>query len=109
MKKMLFNKKKNFCDINPFFYAISFRKEVIKRHIKDFFSKEKLAKTIGKEKLTNIVSSHSSNLIKKGKGIDPELQENKATNIKLACSKINGIIIEFQKFIETQLKKQQEI
>lgn len=40
-----------------------------------------------------MISSHSSNLIKRGKGIDPILQENKAVNIALACSKINGLII----------------
>ena len=90
---MLFYKKRNFCDINPVFYAISFRKEVCKRYIKDFFSKEIFAKTIVKEKLPNIVSSHTSNIIKKAKGIDPVSQENKAINISLAGSKINGIII----------------
>lgn len=90
---MLFNKYKNFCDINPFFYAISVRKEIIRRHLKDFFGKEKFAKTIEEEKLPNVVFSYSCNLIKKGKGIDPILQENKATNIMLASSKINGMII----------------
>lgn len=90
---MLFNKNRNFCDINPVFYTISFYKEVIKRHLKDFFSGVKFATNIEDEKLSNVVSSHSSNLIKKGKGIDPVLQENKATNIKLACDKINGMVI----------------
>ena len=90
---MRFNKRKNFCDINPFFYAISFRKEVIKRYLKDFFSKEKFAKTIKEDKLENVVDTRNSNLIKKGKGIDPVLQENKAVNIKIASSKINGMII----------------
>lgn len=90
---MLFKKNKNFCDMNPFFYAISFRKEVLKRHIKDLFAKDKFAKEIKEEKLPNVVSSHSSNLIKKGKGIDPVLQENKAVNIMLACNKINGMVI----------------
>lgn len=90
---MLGNKNKLFCEINPVCYAISSQKEVCKRHIKDFFSHEKFAKTIKKEALPNIVSSHSSNMIKRAKGIDLRLQENKATNIKLACSKINGIVI----------------
>lgn len=90
---MLLNKNKNFCDINPVCYAISSRKEVCKRHIKDLLSKERFAKNIEKEKLPNVVSSHSSNVIKKGKGIDIELQENKAVNIELACSKINGMVI----------------
>ena len=36
--KMLLNKEILFCDINPTCYAISLRKEIIKRHIKDFMS-----------------------------------------------------------------------
>lgn len=90
---MIFNKNKNFCDINPLFFAISTQKGIIQRNIKDFISNTKFAKTKRKEKLDNIISSYSSNLIKKGKGVDPVLQENKAVNIRLASSKINGIII----------------
>lgn len=90
---MLFNKNKNFCDINSFCYFISVQKGVIQRNIKDFFSKDKFAKTKSEEKLPNVVSTYSSNMIKKGKGIDPKSQENKAINIKLASSKIDKIII----------------
>jgi len=90
---MLWNRNKLFCDINPTCYAISRQKEICKRHLKDLLSNEKFAKTIKKEKLPNIVSSHSSNMIKRAKGVDLKLQENKAVNIKLANSKISGMII----------------
>jgi vancomycin resistance protein VanW len=90
---MIWNKNKRFCDINPACYAISLQKEIFKRHLKNLLSYEKIAKTTRKEKLPNIVSSHSSNMIKRAKGIDLKLQENKAINIMLANSKINGIII----------------
>ena len=90
---MLFNKNKNFCDINPFFYSISVYKGIFIRNIKDFFSKEKFAKYKQEDKLPNIVYEYNSTIIKKGKGIDPETQINKAVNIKLASSKITGIII----------------
>lgn len=95
---MLFNKNKNFCDINPLFYAISYQKEILKRYIKDFLSKETFVRAVNpdeppKTMLPTIVSEHDSHLIKKGKGIDPVLQENKAVNIQLACEKINGAII----------------
>lgn len=86
-------KRRNFCDINPLFYSISLHKEITKRNLKDFFSKEKFAKVKRKEKLPNLVSSHSSNIIRKGKGIDPKLQENKAINLELASNRINGILI----------------
>lgn len=90
---MLWNKDMLFCDINPTCYAIALQKEICKRHLKDLTSKEIFAKTIQKETLPNIVSSHSSNMIKRSKGIDLKLQENKAVNIALASSKINGMII----------------
>lgn len=86
-------RRRNFCEMNPFFYKISFYKEITKRNLKDFLSKEKFAKIKDKRKLSNIVSEHSSNMIRKGKGIDPILQENKAVNLKLASKNINGIII----------------
>ncbi len=89
----MLNKTKNFCDINPVCYEISFRKEVLKRHVHDLLGSEKFAKTIENEKLPNVVFSYSSNQIKRGKGIDIRLQENKIVNIQLACKKINGMII----------------
>ena len=46
-----------------------------------------------KEKLPVIVKSHSSHLIKKGKGIDPVLQQNKAVNIDIAGSTMNGMVV----------------
>ena len=90
---MLRNKKKLYCEINPTCYAISLQKEIMKRHIKNLLTHEKFAKTIQQEKLPNVVSNYSCNLIKRGKGIDIRLQENKATNIMLACNKINGMVI----------------
>lgn len=90
---MLFNKNKNFCDINPLFFAISTQKGIFQRNLKDLISDTKFAKVKEKEKLDKLISSYSSNLIKKGKGVDPVLQENKAVNIRLASNKINGIII----------------
>lgn len=61
--------------------------------MKDFFSKEIIAKNKSKEELPVIVKGHSSILIRKLHGVDLRLQENKVTNIMLACNKINGTII----------------
>lgn len=90
---MLFNKNKNFCDINPFFYMLAQKKGILVRHIKDLTGGAKFAKTIQKEKLPVVVTSHSSHLIKKGKGIDPVLQQNKAVNIDIASRTMNGLLI----------------
>ena len=87
------NRKKLFCDIHPICYTISLQKEIYKRHLKDLLGNEKFAKTIRQEELLNIVSNHSSNIIKRCIGVELKSQENKRTNIILACDKINGMII----------------
>lgn len=85
--------KRNFCDINPFFYTLSVNKGIMVRNIKDCFSKENFARTKNDEKLPCKDFEYSSVIIKKGKDIDPKTQENKAINIELASSKITGIVI----------------
>lgn len=90
---MLWKKDVLFCEINPTCYAISLQKEILKRHIQNLRSKEIFSKTKSSEKLPTVVSTYSCGLIKKGKGIDPVLQQNKAINIDIACKSINGLII----------------
>ena len=69
------------------------QKEITKRHIKNFFCKEKFAKTKTEDKLPNVVSEHHSNMIKRAPGVNLTHQLNKAVNIDLAGRKINGITI----------------
>lgn len=90
---MRYKKGMLFCEISPTTYKISVQKGIIQRHIKNFFSKEKPAKEHVEEKLPCLVSQSSSNLIKRAKGIDITLQENKAVNIDIASKKINKIVI----------------
>lgn len=85
--------RKLFCDISPTCYKISVAKETLRRYIKDFFSKEKIAKTRSDTLLPNIVKGHSSILVRRLAGVDLSLQENKVTNIELACARINGIVV----------------
>lgn len=85
--------RKLFCEISPTCYEISLKKEQVKRHIKNAFDKKTYAKERRKELLPNIVKGHSSILVRKLHGVDISLQENKVTNIKLACEKVNGLII----------------
>lgn len=84
---------KLFCEISPTCYAISMKKEIIKKHIKNLTSGATYAKTVQDRYLPNLVSEHSSYMIKTGPGIDPVLQKNKAVNIELAGSRINGLLI----------------
>ena len=101
---LIFAKSVFFCDISPTTYKISEKKEIMLRHIKNVLSKEKIAKTHSKKELLNIVKSHSSILIRKLAGVDLRLQENKVTNIMIACNKINGIIIQPTRIDRNQLR-----
>lgn len=104
-------KRKLFCEISPTTYAIALRKQIIMRHIKNFLGKETWARDFQQEKLPVTVASHQSDMIKRGPGIDAQLQLNKADNIRLACSKINTLIIKpgesfsFWKFVGKTSKR----
>ncbi|MDE7230944.1 MAG: YqeG family HAD IIIA-type phosphatase [Oscillospiraceae bacterium] len=86
-------KRRLFCEINPFCYMLSEKKGIMQRHIKDILSRESFAGTIVSAKLPNVVSAQSCGLIKRGKDIDIRLQENKAENIRIACRRLNGLVI----------------
>lgn len=85
--------RKLFCDMNPLFYKIAVRRCIIKRHLQNFFSKETFAAHRQTEKLPALVVEFQSHLIKRAPGVELELQENKAVNIRLACSKLDGLVI----------------
>ena len=65
----------------------------MKRHIRNLMSRERFAKKRQTDKLPVVVYAESNNMIKRGPGIDLKLQENKADNIRLACSKLNGLVV----------------
>ncbi len=82
-----------FCTLSPTCYKISLEKEILKRKLKNLFGREKIAKSIQTETLPNIVKSHSSVLLRKLNGVDMRLQENKVTNMELACKQLDGLVI----------------
>ena len=87
-------KRKLFCEICPMTYAISLKKEIIKRHIRNILSGEHFSRKRSPQPMPAVIASYSGEMIKKGPGIDLQLQLNKAKNIELACSKIDGLVIE---------------
>lgn len=83
-------KRKLFCEISPLTYKISEMKCRGVRNISDVghnFAKAKGAK------LPEICYAHKSLIRRKLGNVDMTLQENKAVNLAIACSKINGILI----------------
>ena len=85
--------RKLFCELNPVCYQISLQKERLLRHARDLWGGEKFARRKQTEPLPNIVKGHSSILIRRLLGVDLRLQENKVTNIRLACERVNGLVI----------------
>lgn len=90
---VFWNKDLLFCEISPTTYKISLKKEILKRHIQNFKQGKKFSKTCKESLLPNVVSSHSIKLIKRGPGIDINLQKGKAANIQIAAQTLNHIII----------------
>ena len=90
---VFWNKDLLFCEISPTTYKISLKKEILKRQIQNFMQGKKFSKTRKESLLPNVVSSHSIKLIKRGPGIDINLQKGKATNIQIAAQTLNHIII----------------
>ncbi len=86
-------KRRQFSDLHPICYKIAVGKETLKRHIKDFLSKEKFAKQKSNDKLPVLVYEFRSNMIKRAPGVDITTQINKAKNIDIASRHIDGIII----------------
>lgn len=86
-------RKRLFCEISPLTYAISLKKEILRRHVKNLLSKEKFATERQQEQLPVVVSAEHNDMIKRGPGINMEHQQNKADNIRLACSRMNGVVV----------------
>ena len=85
-------RRKLFCEISPFTYAVSLRKMRLIRHIKNIFYPVRFAKTKAGP-LPVLAYKHTSLIRRKLGDVDMQLQENKATNLSLAAPKINGILV----------------
>lgn len=92
-KGNVMKKRRLFCEISPQCYKISLRKEYLVRDVKDLFGKEKFASEICTMPLPELVKEHRSPIMRKLEGVKPQLQMNKAVNLKISGDKINGIVI----------------
>ena len=90
---MKFGKYQHFSDLGDFAYMLSARKEMLRRGLKNLCSKETFARELAADPLPQVITAYSSNMIKRGPGVDPETQKNKAVNIAIAIKNLNGLII----------------
>lgn len=68
-------------------------KEILKRHVKDFFWKAPFARERIESSLPVLVYRHKSLIRRRLGNVNMQLQENKAANLSLAVTHINGILI----------------
>ena len=86
-------KRKMFCEISPFTYRLSVEKEILKRHLKDALRKTNFAKERTDKSLPVLIYRHNSLIRRRLGNVNMQLQENKATNLSLAVTNIDGLII----------------
>lgn len=86
-------KRKLFCEISPFTYRLSMEKEILKRHLQDFLCDIRFAKERSEESLPVAIYHHNSLIRRRLGNVDMQLQENKATNLALAVTHIDGLLI----------------
>ena len=86
-------KRKLFCEISPLTYRLSVEKEILKRHLRDFLGNSHFAKERTEESLPVLVYQHKSLIRRKLGNVNMKLQENKATNLSLAVTHIDGLLI----------------
>ena len=85
--------RKLFCEISPFTYRLSTEKEILKRHLKDFFHGIRFAQLRTTDSLPVVVYRHNSLIRRRLGNVDMQLQENKAVNLALAVTHIDGVLI----------------
>ena len=86
-------KRRLFCEISPFTYRLSMEKEILKRKLKDLLHKTNFAKVRTETSLPVLIYRHNSLIRRRLGNVNMQLQENKATNLALAVSHIDGLLI----------------
>ena len=82
-----------FCEISPAAYKLSVEKEILKKRFTDLMGKEVFAHEKMKDHLPLIAAESRANIIKRGPGVDPTSQQNKAVNMAIASRTFNHLVI----------------
>lgn len=82
-----------FCEISPFCYQIAVRKEALKKDARDLLRGTRIAKAHCAESLPCIWKSDAKLIKRRLEGVDMQLQINKATNLRLAAEKLDGLVV----------------
>ncbi|MGM9651012.1 MAG: VanW family protein [Faecousia sp.] len=86
-------KRKLFCELGPVAYQISEIKETALRRMRDLRHGVRFARTHQQEPLPCLWKGDDKIIRRQLHGVDMRLQENKAVNLRLAGSRIDGLVI----------------
>lgn len=80
-------------EIHPILYNLRISQKRFFRSILNMKERSRFSKNISRDSYPFTCKKHQSLLRRKLGNSDPQLQENKITNLKLAASKLDGILI----------------
>lgn len=85
--------KRRLSEIHPFFYHVRILQKRMFRRVADLPNAGRFASEINSANLPFSCKKHQSLLRRRLGNADPQLQENKIENLKIACPTIDGILI----------------
>lgn len=85
--------RKLMCQYGPVFYQLSLWKEGVRKALKDMGQRVTLARRRQREELPVIIKGHRSPVLRHLEGVDMALQKSKETNLRLALSQIDGLVV----------------
>lgn len=86
-------KRKLFCELSPFTYRLSVEKGILMRHLQDIRQKTLFARKRTASTLPVVIYQHKSLIRRRLGNVNMQLQENKAANLALAVTHIDGLVI----------------
>ena len=85
--------RKRLSELHPIIYKTRIRQKRLFRSIEDVVKRRRFAAEIGPAHLPHSCKKHQSLLRRRLGNSDPELQENKVENLKIACPTIDGLLV----------------
>jgi vancomycin resistance protein VanW len=85
--------RRRISELHPALYSFRVWQKAQARHLRDLPQRRHFARTISDETLPVVLKRHQSLLRRKLGDSDPRLQENKVTNLEIARSTFDGILI----------------
>lgn len=85
--------RKLFCEIAPWTYRLSVKKNILLKNLRDYKANYHFASEFNQAILPNLIYKHNSLIRRKLGNVRHDLQDNKATNLAISTPKVDRILI----------------